>query len=188
MQNDPSKGRYFTPTRSGARSTTGAQAAVAQVPGVRQVALVSRLPYRGRGDTRFEIEGRPTPPDQPSPVAEVRQVTPELLPDDADPDPAGAHARRRWSIRRGPVEVVINQTMAAKYWPGEDPIGRRIQLFGPQGPVATIVGVAGRRAPGARRTSRRARRSFLSSQRFPGQEMAFVVRTDGDPDATGTPR
>ena len=78
VQNDPSKGRYFTDTQRRAFYDRS-QAAVAQVPGVRQVALVSRLPYRGRGDTRFEVEGRPIPPDQPPPVAEVRQVTPEYF-------------------------------------------------------------------------------------------------------------
>ena len=40
-------------------------------------------------------------------------------------------------------KVVINRTLAAKYWPGEDPIGRRIQLFGRDGPVGHRVGVVG---------------------------------------------
>ena len=29
---------------------------------------------------------------------------------------------------RAPAVVVINETMAAKYWPGEDPIGKRVKL------------------------------------------------------------
>jgi putative ABC transport system permease protein len=177
-QNDPSKGRYFTDAQRRAFYDQ-AQAAVAQVPGVRQVALVSRLPYRSRGDTRFEIEGRPTPPDQPSPVAEGRQVTP------------GYFQTMQIPIRRGrtlatvvdssgPVEAVINQTMATKYWPGEDPIDRRIQVFGPKGPMVTIVGVAGDVRQVAPDQPPR-EELFLSSQRFPGQEMAFLVRTEGNP-------
>ncbi len=78
VQNQPEKGRYYTNAQRRAFYDR-AQAAVASVPGVRQVALVSRLPYRGRGDSRFEIEGRPTPPDQPSPVADMRVVTPEFF-------------------------------------------------------------------------------------------------------------
>jgi putative ABC transport system permease protein len=183
VQNDPSKGRYFTDPQRRAFYDR-AQAAVGQVPGVRQVALVSRLPYRGRGDTRFEIEGRPIPPDQPPPVAEGRQVTPEYF------------QTMQIPIRRGrtlaavvdstsPVEVVINQTMASKYWPGEDPIDRRIRLFGPRGPMATIVGVAGDVRQVAPDQPPR-EELFLSSQRFPGQEMAFLVRTEGDPAGLGS--
>jgi putative ABC transport system permease protein len=182
VQNDPSKGRYFTDAQRRAFYDR-AQATVAQVPGVRQVALVSRLPYRGRGDTRFEIDGRPTPPDQPSPVAEGRQVTPEYFQTMQIP------LRRGRTLAAvvdstGPVEVVINQTMAAKHWPGEDPIDRRIQLFGPKGPMATIVGVSGDTRQAAPDQPPR-EEMFLSSQRFPGQEMAFLVRTEGDPAGLG---
>ena len=182
VQNDPSKGRYFTDAQRRAFYDR-AQAAVAQVPGVRQVALVSRLPYRGRGDTRFEIEGRPTPPDQPSPVAEGRQVTPEYFQTMQIPIRRG---RTLAAVvdSTGAVEVVINQTMATKYWPGEDPIDRRVQLFGPRGPMATIVGVAGDARQVAPDQPPR-EELFLSSQRFPGQEMAFLVRTEGDPAGLG---
>jgi len=182
VQNDPSKGRYFTDVQRRAFYDR-AQAAVAQVFGVRHVALVSRLPYRGRGDTRFEIEGRPTPPDQPSLVAEGRQVTPEYFQTMQIPIRRG---RTLSTVvdSSGPVEAVINQTMATKYWPGDDPIDRRIKLFGPQGPMATIVGVAGDVRQVAPDQPPR-EELFLSSQRFPGQEMAFLVRTEGDPAGMG---
>ncbi len=182
VQNDPSKGRYFTDAQRRAFYDR-AQAAVAQVSGVRQVALVSRLPYRGRGDTRFDIEGRPTPPDQPSSVAEGRQVTPEYFQTMQIPIRRG---RTLATVvdSTGPVEVVINQTMATRYWPGEHPIDRRIQLFGPKGPMATIVGVAGDVRQVAPDQPPR-EELFLSSQRFPGQEMALLVRTEGDPAGLG---
>jgi len=78
VQNDPSKGRYFTDAQRRAFYDR-AQAAVAQVPGVRQVALVSRLPYRGRGDTVSTSKaGRPRP-IKPPPAAEARLVTPEYF-------------------------------------------------------------------------------------------------------------
>jgi putative ABC transport system permease protein len=182
VQNEPSKGRYFTDTQRRAFYDR-AQAAVAQVPGVRQVALVSRLPYRGRGDTRFEIEGRPVPPDQPQPVAELRQVTPEYFQTMQIPIRRG----RTFSPvvdSTGPAEAVINQMMATKHWPGEDPIDRRIRIFGPQGPLVTIVGVVGDVRQVAPDQPPR-EELYVSSQRFPNQEMAFVVRTEGDPASLG---
>jgi putative ABC transport system permease protein len=177
VQNDPSKGRYFTNEQRRAFYDR-AQAAVAAVPGVRQVALVTRLPYRGRADLTFTLEGQPVPPDQPGPVAEVRQVTPEYFRTMQIPILRG---RTLATVvdSAGPVEVVVNQTMAEKYWPHESPIDRRIQLNAPLGSVATVVGVVGdmRQAPDQPPREE----LFLSSQRFPTQQMAFVVRTDGDP-------
>jgi predicted permease len=42
-----------------------------------------------------------------------------------------------------PRVVVINQAMASRYWPGEDPIGKRVRLFDREGkPWAEVVGVA----------------------------------------------
>jgi predicted permease len=42
-----------------------------------------------------------------------------------------------------PRIVVVNQTMATRYWPGQDPIGKRIHLVGREGqPWAEVVGVA----------------------------------------------
>jgi putative ABC transport system permease protein len=39
--------------------------------------------------------------------------------------------------------VIINETMAAKYWPGEDPIGKRLQISYNNTPAREIVGIAG---------------------------------------------
>jgi putative ABC transport system permease protein len=84
----------------------------------------------------------------------------------------------------GPAEVVINQTLAKKYWPNDNPIDRRLQVFGPNGPMVLIVGIAGDVRQAAPDKPPRDE-IFISSQRFPSQEMAFVVRTDGDPSRLG---
>jgi putative ABC transport system permease protein len=74
--------------------------------------------------------------------------------------------------------------VAKKYWPNDNPIDRRLRVFGPQGPMVTIVGVA-RDVRQAAPDQPPKDEIFLSSQRFPSQEMAFVVRTDGDPARLG---
>ncbi|MBZ5593775.1 MAG: ABC transporter permease [Acidobacteriia bacterium] len=38
--------------------------------------------------------------------------------------------------------AIVNQQFAKTYWPGQDPIGKRIRLDKPDGPVAEVVGVA----------------------------------------------
>ncbi len=45
--------------------------------------------------------------------------------------------------RRGaPGAVVVNEAFARRYWPGRDPLGRRVSLSGPEGPFLEVVGVA----------------------------------------------
>jgi len=45
--------------------------------------------------------------------------------------------------RKGaPGVVVLNQTLAATLWPGEDALGKRVSVSGPQGPFLDVIGVA----------------------------------------------
>jgi putative ABC transport system permease protein len=178
--NEAEKGRYFTREQRVAFYDRAVEQ-VRQVPGVRGVALTTRLPLRGRNNARFTIEGRTPPADEPPPIAEFRAVTPsyfetmqipvlrgEGLPKLADSVSAGA--------------VVINQTMAEKYFPNDDPIDRRIQVFGPTGPWLTIRGIVGDvRQVGLEEPP--FEELYMSALTDPGQEMAMIVRTDGDPEA-----
>jgi len=74
--------------------------------------------------------------------------------------------------------AIISESMARKFWPGEDPIGRRLRL--PQGPWLTVVGVSGdvihdwfsrRNTPTMYRPLRQA----------PSDYLCLVIRTSGDP-------
>ncbi len=183
VRNEPEKGKYFTDAQR-RRFYSEAVAAVQRVPGVRQVALTSRLPFHGRNDARFEIEGRPVAPDQPSPAAELRLVTPNYFETMQIPLLRGRQlSPLADSASLG--EVMINHTLAEKYWPGESPIGRRIQLFGPKGPWVNVVGEVGDVRQVAPDKPVR-EELYLSSLYKPGQEMSFVVRTDRRPERMGT--
>jgi putative ABC transport system permease protein len=182
-RNQPEKGKYFTDAQR-RRFYTDAVEAVQRVPGVLQVALTSRLPFHGRNDARFEIEGRPTPPDEPSPSAEFRLVTPNYFKTMQIPLLRGRQlSALADSASLG--EVMINRTLAEKYWPGQSPIGRRIQLFSPKGPWATVVGEVGDVRQVAPDKPVR-EELYVSSLYKPGQEMAFIVRTEGPPERMGT--
>ena len=112
---------------------------VRAVPGVESVGYINHLPLIGdRWGFSFSIEGRPTPKPGESPTATYRVVSPGYfhamrIPilsgrDLSDADRAGA-----------PGAIVINEYMAKKHWPGENPIGKRISTSG--APYVTIVGV-----------------------------------------------
>jgi putative ABC transport system permease protein len=181
-QNEPEKGRYFTNAQRRAFYET-ATASVRQVPGVRDVAMISRLPFRGQQAFSYKIEGRPTSSDEPLPLAEIRLASPNYFTTMGIPILRG-QGLSALSDSASNEEALINRTLAETHW-SDSPIGRRIQLFGPTGPWVTVVGVAG----DVRQVTpdQPARPEvYLSSLRRAGQEMSFIVRTEGPPERLAT--
>jgi putative ABC transport system permease protein len=91
----------------------------------------------------FQIEGKPAPAQgQPAWNAAFVAAHAGFL------ETIGARLLRGRTIRAEdtalsePV-VVINQTLASRFFAGEDPIGRRLRVRGPQRPWMTVVGVVG---------------------------------------------
>jgi predicted permease len=92
---------------------------------------------------------------------------------------------RLFSEQDGPAAprvAIVNQTLARRFWPGEDPIGKRFR-FGfakPADPWISVVGVAGdmRRAG---LTTVPISQVFLPLAQDPARGMDFVVRTEADP-------
>jgi predicted permease len=179
VPNDNAKGRFFTHAQR--RSFyERALASVQRVPGVRDAALTSRLPLRGRNNTTFAIEGRPVPPDEPAPSAEFRLISSNYFAAMGIPILAGdGLPELQDSMSNG--TVVVNQTFARKYWPGEDPIGRRIRFGGPNGPWVSVGGVVGDvRQIGLGEPPRE--EVYISYRANSSQEMSMVVRTAEDPE------
>jgi putative ABC transport system permease protein len=182
VPNDRSKGRFQTHQQRRAFYDR-ALAAVQAVPGVREAAFISQLPLRGQGDARIEIEGRPAAPDDPPVVVEGRLVSPNyfetmgipLLSGEALPEVTDSGSRR---------QILVNRTMAQKYWPGAGPIGRRVR-FGSNAPWLTVVGVVGDvRQIGL--TDPPKEELYSSYQAVSPNEMSMVVRTaEDDPERLG---
>ena len=180
VPNDNAKGRYFTQQQR-VGFYDRAVAAVRQVPGVTGASLVSRLPYSGRNDARFKIEGRPVSDAQLLPSAEVRLVSPEYFRTMAIPVLQG-EAMPDGVDSLSSTYAMVNRTLAEREWKGRSPIGQRIQLVGFGGPTVTIVGVVNDVRQGAP-DQPPLPEFYLSYRLIAGQEMSLVVRTAGDPDA-----
>ena len=180
VPNDNAKGRYFTQEQR-VGFYDRAVAAVRQVPGVTGAALVSRLPYSGRNDARFKIEGRPVSDAQLLPSAEVRLVSPDYFRTMAIPALQG-ETMPDGVDSLSSTYAMVNRTLAEREWKGQSPIGQRIQLVGFGGPTATIVGVVNDVRQGAP-DQPPLPEFYLSYRLVAGQEMSLVVRTAGDPDA-----
>src|SRR6185312_10833359 len=103
-------------------------ARIEALPGVVSAGYTTFLPLTNRGGTSgFTIEGRPEPPSNQGPDANHRVITPDYLRAIGVPLIAGRSLQESDGPDSPPV-ALINQTMAAKYWPGENPIGHRFKL------------------------------------------------------------
>ena len=104
------------------------------IPGVEQAAIVSILPLAGEGDILFSIEGEKSAAPSGEPLAaNFRIISPDYFRALRIPLMRGRELTPADNTASAPV-VVIDQTMARKFWPGQDPIGQRVWIGKPMGP------------------------------------------------------
>jgi putative ABC transport system permease protein len=153
---------------------------VRSVPGVESVGLVNSLPISGGASTDFEIAGRPPVESGDEPSADIRVIDPGYLRTMQIPLLKGREFSERDSAD-APRVIVINQTMANTFWPGEDPVGKRVTMKD-WGPPLTgeIVGVIGDVKPNGPEVSVGSM-IYWPYPQFPGLFNHLVVRTAGDP-------
>jgi putative ABC transport system permease protein len=152
---------------------------VKTLPGVESAGLTSSLPLTGQNtDLNFFIEGRPKPEPGKEPVAWYGQVSPDYF---------RAMGMRLLKGRlfteqdneTSPGAVIISEAMARRYFPDEDPIGKRIGP-GDGKNFREIVGVvADVKHFGLNEKARPT--MYLSNLQFPARSMNLVVRTASDP-------
>jgi putative ABC transport system permease protein len=122
---------------------TELQRRVAALPGVKHAGLTTILPMSGiNSDCSFKIEGRPMAATQPSPDEEDRFVSPDYFQTLEIPLLHGRFFNAADKLDAPPV-VIINQALAQRYWPNENPLGKRIRVPFTGPAWSTIVGVVG---------------------------------------------
>lgn len=121
-------------------------ARIGAMPGVVGVASADRVPFGGDAySSVFAIEGQPDPAVSGRwPLADVRAVVSERFFDVMRvPILRGRSFTSADGTTAEPV-VIINATLAAAHWPGQDVIGKRIRFPGPpSNPWLKVVGVVG---------------------------------------------
>ncbi len=115
---------------------------VEKLPGVQAAAVASALPpnLMQLQDT-FIVEGHPTPPGQPDPLADFLFISGDYFHALSVPILQG---RTFSDVDRpgAPLAVIINQTLVRQFFPNENPIGRRLKQ-NRSNPWMQIVGVVG---------------------------------------------
>jgi predicted permease len=117
---------------------------VEALPGVKSAAVTTNLPlYRQGNSTGIEIEGRPLPPPGQEIIITTRVVSPHYLTTMGIPLLKGRQFGPE-ETEKMPGAVIISETMARRYWPGEDPIGKRLTPGRNAGPDDwfQIIGIA----------------------------------------------
>jgi predicted permease len=112
---------------------------VSAIPGVVAVGAVGNLPLQGDAGRSFAVEGQPDPGQGHRPGARYSVACPDYFKALGVPVLAGREFTHRDTVA-SPGVVIVNQTMAQKFWPKESPVGRRILE---DGSWLTVVGVVG---------------------------------------------
>ena len=149
------------------------------LPGARSAGAVNVLPLSGNNVSgSFAIEGRaPAPPGQ-KPNTNRRIVTPHYFTALGMPLLRGREFTEADSADAPPV-VIINETFARRFFPGEDPLGKRVRRGGAD-PWMTIVGmVKDVRHRGLDLDARP--EMYIPYPQLPEATMTLVLRTEGEP-------
>ena len=151
-------------------------------PGVVAVGAVSELPLSGEvNNGTFAIEARALLASEAQPHSEIWSATPGYFPALGIPLESGRLFTERDEASRVPVAIVSERLVRA-YFPGEDPVGKRIAFEGtPEAPRwRTIVGVVGDvrdqrldRPPGPQ--------MYVPYAQRPERRLFLAVRTAADP-------
>ena len=161
---------------------------VSVLPGVNSAAAAWWIPLSGNEITfDFDVQERPLPQGQ-QPAAQVNAVTSTYF--------QTMHVRllrgRTFTVRddrSAPPVAIVSENFAKRFFPGEDPIGKRITPNGSidpgKPPVREIVGVVAdmhlislRQAPKPQ--------IYVPHQQFAVQGMSILVRTQIDPELSAT--
>ena len=113
------------------------------LPGVRWASTVSKTPLvPSLGWTRFAIAGEPTPEPGRFPVAQGRHVGPDYFEDLGIPLREGREFTEADLHGDAEPPLIINETLARRFFNGDDPVGRKI-LLGVMAPNPTAFTVCG---------------------------------------------
>jgi predicted permease len=156
-------------------------ARISALPGVLAVGASSDVPWSGYDENAgFEVEGRVSGPND-SPHARYHSATPDYFRAMGIPLLRGRFFTDRDDMS-APLAIIINHSMAEKYWPGADAVGKRITFADKprEKDWFQVVGVVGdvKDAPSSKEPQPALWWSFGQQQM---RDMLLVIRTVRDP-------
>ncbi|HKV39580.1 MAG TPA: ABC transporter permease, partial [Blastocatellia bacterium] len=116
---------------------------VQSITGVQSVGAVSEVPPSDSFSySMLSVEGRPPAAPGRQPGVKYHTATPGSFQALGIPLVKGRYFEK-WDRSNSPPVAIVNQAMANRFWPGQDALGRRVKLSGPQSsaPWISVVGI-----------------------------------------------
>jgi predicted permease len=156
---------------------TAAEDQLKDIPGVTSAGIADALPFSNSGgSSSFTIQGRPTAPNDPGPHGKVRSVSPGYFQTLGIPLVRGRVFTRE-DRKQTELAVVIDETLAHRYWPNQDPLGQHIN-FGSGSPWMTIVGIVKHAKTSSLEADTTEGFYYQPLAQSPNQMAGIVVRTN----------
>jgi predicted permease len=154
---------------------------VENLPGVVSAATVNAPPFGGSTDRVFTFAGQPEPAPDAIPHADYRVISPQYFRTLEIPLVRGRVFTGQ-DVAGAPRVIIINQELARRYCPNEDPIGKQIKLgrYAEDNPLHTIVGIVGNIKHHGLDAGFEPEFYYPYAQ-TPVRSSAIVTRTQGDP-------
>jgi putative ABC transport system permease protein len=155
------------------------------LPGVQAAGICFSLPMIGEGATdRVWIEGRPAPPIGEEPVLRGGSVSADYFKAMGIPLVHG-RAFSEDEVWQGRPVIIVNEAFSRRFFPGENPVGKRVKVGERNPPYSTIVGVvANHIQPGVDNLIwEEMFYPYVNTVDPPLTTMNLVVKTTGDPAA-----
>ena len=148
-------------------------------PGVKAAGAVLSLPLTGAEEsTDLFIEGRPTPAPSERPETDYTVVSPDYFRALQIPLLKGRELSDH-DRKDTPGVAIINEALAQRYWPNEEPLGQRIRI-GFEKDAREIVGIVGSIKQSTLSAAARPA-MYVPYAQLPAGGLSIVIRTDGDP-------
>ena len=112
------------------------------LPGVQVSSISVTMPTGGAIDYPYELEGRPPVDEKKRPKLNLLVISPDYF-RAMDVTPLLGRAFSPNDGVSGPPVTIVNQRFAEKFWPGEEPLGKRVRIFEKNvaEPWLTVIGV-----------------------------------------------
>jgi putative ABC transport system permease protein len=152
---------------------------VEAIPGVEQTAVVSSAPLSGsNSSTVVAVEGREYAPGE-RPSMAYRPITEDYFQALRVPLQSGRTFTAQEVLDTASRVAIINDVAARHFWPDEDPIGMRVEIFGE---YRTVIGVV----PEIRQRNidtREERQGYLPYGAAATRTVTLLLKSQGAPDA-----
>jgi len=138
----PLLGPRYKDQRAQAEFFTALLERVKTLPGVQWASVSRGLPVEGWSGWGFVTEDNPSPPPNEEPDANYQVIGPDYFRVMGIPLREGRFYTGL-DTQQSTRVVIVNEELARKQWPGQDPIGKRLRINMLGKPWLTVVGVVG---------------------------------------------